>query len=77
MSKRYGVNITRTITVEQTVYVMASNASGAREKVQRHYDDGKGGEAYIEFRHAKGLALNVETDNQTESFETGDAWEDE
>lgn len=77
MAKRFGVNITRTITIEQTVYVTARTTRDALDKVQSHFDGGKGGDAYVEFKNAKGFAKDAEGDDISEAIEVNDAWEED
>lgn len=43
MGRRFGVNITRTITLEQTVYIVAKNDADAMAKVQEGAEAGRGG----------------------------------
>ncbi len=77
MAKKFGVNITRTFTLEQTVYVSAKNDEDATEKVQNHYDNGKGGAGRIVIKDAKGLAKDAEDGEFREEFEVNDAYEEE
>ena len=77
MAKRFGVNITRTITVEQTVYVTARDEDAACQKVQDHYDAGKGGDPYVEFKGAKGLAKDAEGEDINEEVEVNDAFQED
>jgi hypothetical protein len=77
MLKNFGVNITRTITIEQTVYVTARSESEAQEKVQGHYDSGKGGDPHVTFKDAKGFAKDAEGENITEEIEINDVYEEE
>lgn len=75
--KKYRVNVTRTITLEQYVVVGANNDAEASQKVQDHYDAGKGGDPFVTFKNAKGFAKDAEGDEITERFEVSDAEEDE
>jgi hypothetical protein len=77
MAKRFGVNLTRTISVDQTVYVTARNESEARQKVQDHYDSGKGGDPHVTFKDAKGFAKDAEGETVIEEVEINDAYEEE
>ena len=74
-SKRYGVNITRTITLEQTVYIVAKSDTDAIERVQQGAEAGRGGDAYVEFRRAKGIFKDAEGDEINEEIQVDDAWE--
>lgn len=75
--KRYGVNVTRTITIDQTVYVTARSDDEAMEKVQAHYDAGKGGDAHVTFKKAIGLAKDADGGDINETVSVDDAWVDE
>jgi hypothetical protein len=77
MAKRFGVNILRTIRVEQTVYVTARSESEATEKVRAHYDNGKGGDPHVTFKDAKGFAKDADSEEITEEVDINDAYEEE
>lgn len=53
--KRFGVNIVRIIRLEQSVNVPARDDDEARHKVQKYYDNGKGGDPIVTFKNASGL----------------------
>lgn len=78
MGRRFGVNITRTITLEQTVYIVAKNDADAMAKVQEGAEAGRGGDAYVEFRRTRGVFKDAEdTGEITEDIQVDDAYEAE
>lgn len=74
-SKRFGVNITRTIVLDQTIYVSARDESEAMDKVREGHEAGRGGDPYVDFRRAKGVFKDAEGGEINEAIEVDDAWE--
>ena len=55
----------------------AQNEDLARQKVQDHYNGGRAGDAYVDFKNAKGFAKLAEGGDLSESISVDDAWEND
>ena len=75
--KRFGVNVTRTITVDQTVYVTAHNEAEAMKVVQDCYDNGRAGDAHVTFKGAKVFFKEPYESETIESIEVNEAYEED
>jgi hypothetical protein len=75
--KRYAVNVTRTITLEQTVYVRARSDTDAMERVQQAADGGQGGDPYVEFRKPRGAFKDPEGGEINEEIQVDDAYQED
>jgi hypothetical protein len=74
-TKRWGVNVTRTITLEQTIYVNARNESSAMDKVQNSFDNGKAGNPYVTYAGSKDFWVEPELCDINEEISVDDAHE--
>ena len=75
--KRIGVTITRTITLEQTVYIRAKNVFDAMERVKEKTQGIDVGDPYVTFKGAKGIFKDAEGGEINEEIQVDDAFEDE